>query len=231
MDWWIIFHLTLIILGMAVPFVPSFAPGLTKMKWFSNKRSRLLTGLLLVCLGGFTVSAHTLWFHNKFHELGSSGIGCAAFGVFDCASVIANSKYNTDPIFGAPWGVVGMLAFTLLGWLALSVQSEPTAKWVEMHLKVGVGASAIGVLIALYLVYVEIFPLEGVFCQYCSAAHFADLVSLVMFFQLLRLKEGNSWLTESEGAKVEKSNQIAEIKSERRTSGGYVKPTTSSEEE
>ena len=234
MDWWLIGHITPILLGVVIAsqFLPKYFPDVvSKYGWLENPRSRLLSGLLLVCLGGFTVSAHTLWFHNKFHELGSAGVGCASFGVFDCASVIQNNQYNTDPLFGAPWGVIGMLAFTLLAWLALSIQKDHTASWVETHLKLGVGASAIGVIIALYLVYVEIFPLEGVFCQYCTAAHLADLISLILFVKLLNLKNEGNWATSSEEIVESKTKRLAEIKSERKSSGGYVKPTTSSEEE
>ncbi|MDP7001478.1 MAG: vitamin K epoxide reductase family protein [Candidatus Poseidoniaceae archaeon] len=237
MDWWLIGHLTPVIVGaiIASPLGTKIASSLgansEKFSWLATKRDRLLGGLIMVCFGGFTVSAHTLWFHNKFHELGSSGIGCSAFGIFDCASVIANDAYNSDPLFGAPWGVVGMLAFAMFGWLALTVLREPNASWVETHLKVGVGGSAVGVVIALYLVYVEIFPLEGVFCQYCTTAHIADLISLMIFFKLLSLKEGGHWLSSDEKDAENDVKKIAEIRTERKKRGGYVAPTSSAEEE
>ena len=237
MDWWIFFHISLVSSGIVIAspiggrIATLFGSSKDKMKWLSSRRERLLSGLLLVCFGGFTVSSHTLWFHNKFHEMGSSGIGCSAFSVFDCASVIANDEYNTAPLLSAPWGLVGMLAFTMLGWLALSVIKEPTAGWVETHLKTGIGISAIGALVALYLVYVEIFPLEGVFCQYCTVAHVADIASLVIFFKLLNFKNEGIWLTDGEKSSDAKSKNLAGIRTERKLRGGYVKPTTSSEEE
>ena len=237
MDWWIVLHIILVASGIIIAspiggkISNVIGAGDNKMKWLSSRRERLLGGLLLVCLGGFTVSSHTLWFHNKFHEMGSSGIGCSAFSVFDCASVIANDEYNTAPLLGAPWGIIGMLAFTMLAWLALSVVKEPAADWVETHLKAGIGLSAIGALVALYLVYVEIFPLDGVFCQYCTVAHIADIASLVIFFKLLNFKNEGIWLTDGEKSIDAKSKNLAEVRTERKSRGGYVKPTTSSEEE
>ena len=237
MDWWIVLHIILVASGIIIAsplggkISNAIGAGDNKMKWLSSRRERMLAGLLLVCLGGFTVSSHTLWFHNKFHEMGNSAIGCSAFSVFDCANVIANDDYNSAPLLGIPWGVVGMLAFAMLAWLALSIKKEPSAGWVDTHLKAGVGISTIGALVALYLVYVEIFPLEGVFCQYCTIAHIADIASLVIFFKLLNMKNEGIWLTDGEKSSDEKSKTLTEIRTGSKSRGGYVKPTSSGEEE
>ncbi len=237
MDWWLVLHIGLVSSGMVIAspiggkIANSIGASEDKMRWLSSRRERMLAGLLLVCLGGFTVSSHTLWFHNKFHEMGNSAIGCSAFSVFDCANVIANDDYNSAPLLGIPWGVVGMLAFAMLAWLALSIKKEPSAGWVETHLKAGLGISTIGALIALYLVYVEIFPLEGVFCQYCTVAHIADITSMVIFFKLLNMKNEELWLSAGEKIADSATKSLAEIRAGRKSRGGYVKPTSSGEEE
>ena len=112
-------HVVIILSGIFIAFSNNF---------LSNQRDRLLAGLTLVILGGFTVSTHTWWFHNKYHELGGD-IGCSAFGSFSCGDVLANSDWNTVPILGVPWGLMGMFAFSLLGFLVLSIRKEHNATW------------------------------------------------------------------------------------------------------
>ena len=198
-------------------------------KFFSSQRDRLLAGLSLVLLGGFTVSTHTWWFHNKYHELGGD-IGCSAFSSFSCGDVLANSDWNTVPILGIPWGLMGMFAFALLGFLALSIRKEHNAKWVKTYLDIGYVASGFGILIALYLLYVEIVPLEMTFCQYCSVAHLADIIAFVMFMKLRKLQGTDQWdPVASQAALVVKTKDIK--RSQRKKNSGFVKPITRDEEE
>lgn len=232
MDWYLLGYWLPILTGVLIasPFGAKLGDSLgadeNRLKWMTTIRGRKLGGLLLICIGGFAVSAHTMWFHNKFHELGNQGVGCASFGVFDCASVIANDDYNT--IFGIPWGMVGMLAFTFLSWCALAVQKDPMAKWVELLLKGGTYASGFGILIALYLVYVEIVPLEGVFCQYCSTAHLADLFAFIIFFSLLKMKNEGEWAPDITAASA--NARDGSTSQQRRAKRGYVKPILAEEE-
>jgi hypothetical protein len=78
---------------------------------------------------------------------------------------------------------------------------------------------------------VEIFPLKGVFCQYCTIAHIADIASLVIFFKLLNMKNEGNWLTDGEKSSDEQSKTLTEIRTGRKLRGGYVQPTSSGEEE
>ncbi|MGB0781112.1 MAG: hypothetical protein ACPGQN_04960, partial [Candidatus Poseidoniaceae archaeon] len=64
-----------------------------------TKRGQLLAGMVFVCFGGFTVSAHTLWMHNKLSE-GQSV--CSGDTILNCDGLIGNLSYNTDPLFGQP---------------------------------------------------------------------------------------------------------------------------------
>lgn len=213
-------HILIILSGIVIAF---------SNKFLSNQRDRLLVGLSLVLLGGFTVSTHTWWFHNKYNELGGD-IGCSAFGSFSCGDVLANSEWNTVPIIGIPWGLMGMLAFALLAFFALSIRKEHNAKWVKTYLDTGYVVSGFGILIALYLLYVEVVPLEMTFCQFCSVAHLADITAFVMFMKLRKLQKSDQWdLEASQDAKDVKAKDIK--RSQRKKSSGFVKPTARDEEE
>ena len=192
-------HVLIILSGIVIAF---------SNKFLSSQRDRLLAGLSLVLLGGFTVSTHTWWFHNKYHELGGN-IGCSAFGSFSCGDVLANSEWNTVPMIGIPWGLMGMLAFSLLAFFALSIRKEHNAKWVKTYLDIGYVVSGFGILIALYLLYVEVVPLEMTFCQFCSVAHLADITAFVMFMKLRKLQKTDQWdLEASQDAKDVKAKDI-----------------------
>ena len=68
------FHAAIILFGVILMTpLGEFVGGFLVNKWpsTSTKRGRMLAGLMLVCTGGFTVSAHTLWMHNKLSEGGS----------------------------------------------------------------------------------------------------------------------------------------------------------------
>ena len=63
----------------------------------TTKRGQLLAGMMFVCFGGFTVSAHTLWMHNKLSEGASV---CSSDSILNCDGLIGNVAYNTDPFLG-----------------------------------------------------------------------------------------------------------------------------------
>ena len=141
-------HLAIFALGLAMltPLGESLALPALRKKWASlgTKLGRTFAGFLLICFSGFTVSAHTLWMHNKSQEMGG-GSFCSAGTVCDCASVIGNNDWNTVPFIGLPWGLLGMLAFALFMWLIITMAKEPTASWVLTHLKIGTNFGILGI--------------------------------------------------------------------------------------
>ena len=74
--------------------------------------------------------------HNKAQEMGG-GSYCSAGTVCDCASVIGNPEWNTVPVLGVPWGLMGMLVFALFMWVVITMAKEPTAEWVLTNIKIG----------------------------------------------------------------------------------------------
>ncbi|MBT4066683.1 MAG: vitamin K epoxide reductase family protein [Euryarchaeota archaeon] len=221
----LMFHWIPIVFGMFLmsPLGEGLAMNLSS-KWpsLSTTRGRTLGGILSVALGGFTVSAHTLWIHNKANEMGGASF-CSADGIWDCSSVIGNSDWNTMPFIGLPWGIVGMLAFALFMWLIISVAKEPTASWVLMHLKVGTNLGILGIGMIFYLIYAE-YDI-GKLCQYCTTAHVAHVVSTFGFFRLGSMYGSSAW---GIGASSDENSSSRDRKSKR---GGYVAPKLASEEE
>ena len=171
------------------PLGPSLAnPLAEKFSSFSTKRGRLISGMKIIALAGGAVSTHTLYISQKVSE----GAGyCASNGVFDCDSVIGNAAYNSDPVFGLPWGFIGIGAFVFFMWILMSIEGEPAAPVNQTLLRVGFGASLAGLLVIALLVYYEIQM--GKICQFCTTAHVGNVLMIFGFFQLSKMWEENTW--------------------------------------
>ena len=154
----------------------------------TTRRGEILAGMVFVCLGGFTVSAQTLWMHNKLSEGASV---CSGNSILNCDGLIGNAAYNTDPLFGQPWGLVGMVAFTVLMWLVITIAKEPMSPQTPLFIKAGLGATLAGLPVIMLLVSYEIK--EGLICPFCTVAHITNIIALVGFFLLFRLEESDNW--------------------------------------
>jgi uncharacterized membrane protein len=188
------FHAVLIVYGVLLmtPLGESVGSFLVN-KWPSTatKRGRTLAGLIFVCTGGFTVSAHTLWMHNKLSEGGSV---CSGSSVLNCDGLIGNVDYNTVPFIGQPWGLLGMVAFCVLLWIVVVIAKEPLAFSTPTFLKAGLGATIAGLPVIGLLVSYEIK--EGLICPFCTTAHIANIIAMVAFFVLFKMYESDEWAPE-----------------------------------
>ena len=187
MDWPLYLYLLIIFGG----FLISSRFGEKLSFKFKSKQSRILNGALILAFGGFLVSTHTYYIHQKLHEVGANS-GCSAFSVFNCGDVISNESYNSDPFFGIPWGILGMLSFASMIFLLLAIRKSPEDKNIGTWIQVLVAIPAIGMLPILWLIYVEIFEL-GVFCQYCTGAHVANLLLLVSSYTIYEVHQSGLW--------------------------------------
>ena len=187
-------HGSIILIGVILmtPFGDAIG-GFLVNKWPSTatNRGRMLAGLMLVCTGGFTVSAHTLWMHNKLSEGGSV---CSGSSILNCDGLIGNPDYNTVPFLNQPWGLLGMVAFCVLLWLAITIAKEPLALLTPTFLKAGLGATIAGLPVIGLLVSYEIK--EGLICPFCTTAHIANVIAMVAFFLLLKMYESDGWAPE-----------------------------------
>ena len=219
-------HLAIFALGVAMftPIGESLAIPALRSKWNSldTKLGQSFAGMLLICFAGFTVSAHTLWMHNKAQEMGG-GSFCTAGTVCDCASVIGNAEWNTVPVLGVPWGLMGMLVFALFLWLIITMAKEPSATWVLNNIKIGTNLGILGLFVILYLMYAE-YEI-GKICQFCTVAHVSHVAATIGFFRLSKMYGTTEW---SVGGASKTQDVVAK---EKRKRGGYVAPKQSTEEE
>jgi uncharacterized membrane protein len=138
------FHGAIILFGVLLltPLGANFSSILhSRYPSTTTKRGQLIAGMAFICFGGFTVSAHTLWMHNKLSEGASV---CSGDSILNCDGLIGNIAYNTDPLFGQPWGLIGMVAFTALMWLVLTIGKEPMSPQTPLFIKAGLGATIAG---------------------------------------------------------------------------------------
>lgn len=184
-------HGAIILFGVLLmsPMGSSLSPMLhNRYPATTTRRGEILAGMVFVCLGGFTVSAQTLWMHNKLSEGASV---CSGNSILNCDGLIGNAAYNTDPLFGQPWGLVGMVAFTALLWLVITIAKEPMSPQTPLFIKAGIGATLAGLPVIMLLVSYEIK--EGLICPFCTVAHITNIIALVGFFLLFRLEESDNW--------------------------------------
>lgn len=178
----------------------SSGPSLAKRNpLLIHARRRHMLGLNLVAITGFVVSVHTLWISNKISEGGNV---CSSATVFSCDDVLGNAAYNTDPVFGLSWGLIGMVAFGALLFITQSVGKEPDALWAEKYLKYGMYMTGAGLAVIALLVSYEIEM--GKICQFCTMAHLSNVMALFGFWRASQLHDKGEWKDDAEPPKVEK---------------------------
>ena len=129
--------------------------------------------------------------HNKLSEGASV---CSGNSILNCDGLIGNIAYNTDPFLGQPWGLVGMVAFTALMWLVITIAKDPMSPQTQLFIKAGLGATIAGLPIIGLLVSYEIK--EGLICPFCTTAHIANIIALVGFILLAKLHDSNDWASD-----------------------------------
>lgn len=131
-------------------------------------RPRTRTGLttLALCAVGLGVSIYL----TVEHYAAPTSIACPNTGAINCTKVTTSS-----------WAMIGSVPLALLGsvfFAVMSVLCTPQA-WEHRRLDgLRVAGAAVGVLSALYLVWVELFRVEAI-CLWCTVVHAASLALLV----------------------------------------------------
>ena len=201
-------HILLVVYG-AVLFSPlgSKITNLTRnfVKGNRNKQERMINGLLFTILGGFTVSSHTFWIHQRIASQGSNF--CSGSGLFSCGDVIGHETYGYAPVIGIPWGLIGMGVFFVLLYLGLVLKKEPMSLLESSNKKkvtksnarskpelvtmVGLLLTGGGIPVIGLLMYYET-QIEKL-CQYCTVAHLANIIVLVMFVIMFVHLKNDTW--------------------------------------
>ena len=185
----------------------------SQIKAFSSMKKRLL-GLLVVEMGGLLTSAWTLMIHYQL-ATGPSNL-CAADGIVQCGSVIGDLNYSTDPILGAPWGLIGMMAFALLGWFTLSMFLDMKADWAQKYVDYAWWISLPSIPGIVWLVFVELVLVEGAphICPYCTAVHIALIATMYLLYTIRNERDMGNW--DTTGPKRSKAELLAEARSKKK---------------
>ena len=136
--------------------------GAVERRWF-------VPALLGIAVAGVLISGYLTITH-----LSSVPLVCTVNAVVNCASV-THSAYSVVPGTSIPISVVGVAWFVVLGVLALSIRRRLQLLW-----------TGLGLLVVLYLVYVEIVLLHQV-CEWCTVLHVLIVASLLITIRQLQL--------------------------------------------
>ena len=195
--------LGIIAIGLAIAFRRITLP---QFESFTPVRKRLL-GLFIIQIGGLAASAWTWMIHNDLVTGGSQY--CAAEGFVQCGSVIGDPNFST--FMGMPWGVIGILAFSVLVWFSLSMFLGLKEDWSKSYVDYAWWLSLLGVPFVLWLVFVELVLVDGAphICPYCTSVHIAMIACLYILYTIRKDRDEGSW---DVAPKKSKSELLAEAR-------------------
>tara|TARA_B110000438_G_scaffold299983_1_gene351313 strand:+ start:6440 stop:7072 length:633 start_codon:yes stop_codon:yes gene_type:complete len=185
---------------MAIGCLIASNQKISQFEEMGQMRRRLL-GLFVIEMGGLAASAWTLMIHNQMVTGGSEF--CAAEGIVQCGSVIGDPIYSE--FFGVPWGVIGIGAFSVLGWLTLSMFLEMKADWAKSYADYAWWLSIPSVPGIAWLVLVELFLVEGAphICPYCTSVHIALIACMYILYTIRNERDEGTWEVTAQLSKAE----------------------------
>ncbi|MBA8793379.1 putative membrane protein [Friedmanniella endophytica] len=127
---------------------------------------RWLTAPFLLSVVGLAISVYLTVEHFTTPAI----LACPEGATVNCAKV-TSSPYAT--LFGVPVAVLGLVFF-----VAMTALTVPAAWRVPALTWVRVGACAVGVVMVLYLVWVELFRVNAI-CLWCTGVHVVTVALLV----------------------------------------------------
>jgi len=188
--------------ALADPVLIIFMLGLVASSYLmivnsDKKTTSLMMSSLSFAFVGIISSAYTYIIHNKMVVQGSTSF-CSSEGIVQCGSVIGDPQWNN--LFGVPWGIFGILSFSVLIFLSLCLYLDRHAKWSEDYLNYSLWAGMAGLPFVAILIIIELTQVEGAphICPFCTIAH-VSLIGYVISVYLLRTRRNMGKWSENEG--------------------------------
>ncbi len=100
-------------------------------------------------------------------------LACPETGIVNCAKVTTSSYAE---ILGVPLALLGLLYFIAMLPLQLPVAWRSQNIWVRRGRLI---MSASGILMIMWLIYVELFKLNAI-CLYCTGVHTVTLLLFIL---------------------------------------------------
>lgn len=133
------------------------------------RRSKAQLALLILSLVGIGIAIYLTAVHYE-----NVPLICSSSGLVDCARVLSSS-YSVVPGTTIPIAVPGLVWSVISAALAIiGLRLQPTPRWLHIT---QFALPLAGMLVVLYLVYVEIVRLHTI-CAWCTGLH---VVILAMF--------------------------------------------------
>lgn len=126
---------------------------------------RLGLASLLVSLLGLGISIYL----TVEHYTAGATFACPETGAINCQKVTTSAWSHIGPV---PVAVLGLVFFA-----GMAVLCSPPAWRLRLLVPVRVAGAVVGVLSALYLVWVELFRVDAI-CLWCTAVHLCTLLLL-----------------------------------------------------
>jgi uncharacterized membrane protein len=125
------------------------------------------TGLtpLLIALIGLAISVYL----TIEHYTASTALACPESATINCQKVTTSQWSHVGPV---PVTVLGLAFF-----VAMALLCSPPAWRIRSLDALRTGAAMVGVLTALYLLWIELFRVDAI-CLWCTAVHLCTLVLL-----------------------------------------------------
>jgi len=124
---------------------------------------------LVVCAIGLLDAAYLTFEHYTQ----SATLACSETATINCLKVTTSTYAD---VFGIPFAVLGLVFFVGMGALCLPAAWRRPGGLLRL---VRVAGAVVGVLVALYLVWVELFRLNAI-CLYCTGVHILTFVLFVV---------------------------------------------------
>jgi uncharacterized membrane protein len=148
--------------------------------------------LLIASIVGMAIAVYLLLVHYDQQQV---PLVCSTRGFIDCENVL-NSPYSVVPGTPIPISLPGLLWFLVAAGLAFYAWNwRVSDRWL---LLAEVIWGALGILTALYLVYVELVRLHTL-CAWCTALHVLLLLMFITaIIQLQRSGAEEEWEEDDE---------------------------------